>query len=93
MTHYQNKALRQVQVRIRRQDGTCRVSVDDLDQARWLLDRLTESFVFKTCEPVLEDEVSGCCIFRVACNSQTSLSRLNSLLAAISEVRLSNDAG
>lgn len=85
--------MKQVQVRTRPMGGVCRVRVDGLEQARWLLDWLSRSFVFKTCEPILEDANPLSCTFRVAYSSQVSPARLDSLLAAIPEVCLSRDAG
>lgn len=85
--------MKQMQVKIRRMDGICRVRVDRIDQARWLLDQLAQSFVFKTCEPILEDEIPSCCTFRVAYSSQISPTRLSTLIASIPEVSLSSDSG
>jgi hypothetical protein len=62
------------------------VRVDGIKNAKWLLDRLGRSFVFKTSEPINEEADSSCCTFRVMCGSQMSRRVLEKLLAAIPEV-------
>jgi len=66
----------------------CRVKVDGMQNARWLLDRLSQSFVFKSSESIIDDEASSCSTFRVAYSSQNPRSRFEKLLAAIPEVKL-----
>lgn len=66
----------------------CRVRVDGMQNARWLLDRLSQSFVFKSCEPINEDLGSSSADFRVLYGSQVSRSSLEKLLAAIPQVNL-----
>jgi hypothetical protein len=73
---------------IRPRDGTRRVRVDGMKNAMWLLTRLSQVFVFKTAEPVKEDEGSSCCTFRVADSSQISRHSFERLLGAIPEVKL-----
>ena len=68
-----------------------RVRVDGTRNARWLLDRLGRSFVFKTSDPMTEEEGSSCCTFRVAHNSQMSRRGFERLLGAIPEVILMTD--
>ena len=68
--------------------NACRVRVDGIRNAQWLLDRLGRSFVFKTADPMNEEEGSSCCTFRVAYDFQTSRRGLDRLLAAIPEVNL-----
>ena len=55
------------------------------------MDHQLEFFIFKTCEPVNEDESSSCCTFRVAESSQISRHRFQRLLSAIPEVKLTLD--
>jgi hypothetical protein len=76
---------------IRRLGDACRVRVDGLDNAKWLLGRLSDSFVFKTSEPMNEDTNSACCTFRVAYSSQMSHRRFEMLLAAIPGVQVMPD--
>ena len=73
---------------IRPMDGTCQVRVDGIENTKWLIHRLGQFFVFKTAEPVKEDEGSSCCTFRVAESSQITRHRFERLLRAIPEVRL-----
>jgi len=76
---------------IRPLGSNCRVRVDGTSNAQWLLNRLGHSFVFKTADPMNEEEGSSCCTFRVAYNSQMSRRGLERLLAAIPEVKLMTD--
>ena len=76
---------------IRSLGGNCRVRVDGLRNAQWLLNRLGRSFVFKTADPMNEEEGSSCCTFRLAYSSQMSRRGFERLLAAIPEVTLMTD--
>jgi hypothetical protein len=76
---------------IRPLGGTCRIRVDGLRNAKWLLNRLGHAFVFKTAEAIDEEDRGAHCSFRVAYNSQTSRRGLEKLLAAIPEVQLMTD--
>jgi hypothetical protein len=72
---------------ISRLDGSTFLRVDGLDNTNWLLRRLSDSFVFKTSEP-LRDVSSSAYSFRVADNSRLSGLQFEKLLSGISEVRL-----
>jgi len=72
---------------VTRMDGSTSLCVDGLANTNWLLARLSDSFVFKTCEP-LRDLSNSAYAFRVAYNSQLSGRRLEKLLGGISEVKL-----
>ena len=76
------------QVWIRPLGSACRVRVDGIGNARWLLNRLSESFVFKTSEPMHSDTATACSSFQVQYTSQMSGSKLTKLLAAIPEINL-----
>ena len=76
---------------IRPIDRTCQVRVDGIENTKWLIHRLGQFFVFKTAEPVEEDEGSSCCTFRVADSSQISRHRFERLLGAIPQVNLTLD--
>ena len=76
---------------VRRLGDACRVRVDSMENAKWLLGRLSNSFVFKTSEPMNEDIGSSCCTFCVAYNSQMSHRTFEILLAAIPGVQLMSD--
>ena len=45
--------------------GTCQLRIDGLQNAQWLINRLSQSFVFKTSEPLYDDLASGCANFAV----------------------------
>jgi hypothetical protein len=69
-------------------DGASRLRVEGHDNAKWLMRRLSDFFVFKTSEPVLDIPNSSECTFRIAHSSELSGSRFERLLAGIIEVRL-----
>ena len=75
-------------VRLSRDDGTSGLRVDGLENATWLLSRLSDLFVFKTSEPLFEVPNSPDCTFRVAHSSQLSGRKFEKLLAGITEVKL-----
>ena len=76
---------------IRHEGYACRIRVASIGNARWVLDRLSESFVFRTSEPIQEAELPAYCTFCVAHGAQISQRKLESLLSAIPGVRLSFD--
>lgn len=67
---------------------SCRVRVDGLANTHWLLRRLTQSFVFKSAEPLAVADNSSIYNFCVPYTPPLTRSRLESLLAAIPEVQL-----
>jgi len=83
--------MKAFRVWIRPLGGDCRIRVDGVSNARWLLDRLGHSFVFKTAEPLNEEPDSSVCSFHVAYSSQTTRRGLTKLLADIPEVTLMAD--
>jgi hypothetical protein len=70
---------------------TCKVRVDGIKNASWLLNRLSQSFIFKTAEPINDDSGSSCSTFRVPYSSQMSRSIFEKVLAAIPQVELMAD--
>jgi hypothetical protein len=66
----------------------CRVRVDGTQNARSLLKLLSQSFVFKTFDPMIEEDDSTVCSFLVPYNPPLSRSAFAKLLMAIPEVRL-----
>ena len=64
------------------------VCVDGLDNARWLLAELARSFVFRSAQPIDQNERSSFCTFLVPRNSMLPFSRFQKLLGAIPEVTL-----
>jgi hypothetical protein len=73
---------------IRPLSSACRVRVDGILNARWLLNRLSESFVFKNSEPMDEHMEAACSSFQVQYSFQMSGLTFAKLLAAIPEVNL-----
>jgi hypothetical protein len=73
---------------IRPLSSACRVRVDGIKNAKWLLNRLSESFVFKTSEPLDNDIGTACSSFQVQYSFQMSGPKFAKLLAAIPEVNL-----
>jgi hypothetical protein len=74
-------------VLICRLDGETCLRVEGLDNTNWLLHRLSDLFVFKTCEP-LRELSNAAYAFRVAHTSLLSGQQFEKLLAGISEVKL-----
>ena len=69
-------------------DGSVGLRVDGLANTNWLLTRLSDCFVFKTCEPFRDISNTSAYTFRVAYNSQLSGRGLAKLLRGISQVKL-----
>jgi hypothetical protein len=70
---------------------TFRVRVDGLRNAQWLLERLGRSFVFKTANPITEDNGSSCCTFHLAHDFRMSPHEFERLMATIPEVQIMTD--
>jgi hypothetical protein len=68
----------------------CRVRVDGMQNACWLLTRLSHSFVFKTLEPIRQEQSSSICAFQVLCRDSTRAG-LKTLLESIPPVQLMAD--
>jgi hypothetical protein len=73
---------------IRPMGDFCRVRVDGIGNAQWLLQRLGGSFVFATFEPIHELANSTCCTFEVPYNPPLSRAGFQRLLTGIPEVQL-----
>ena len=73
---------------IRPMGDFCRVRVDGIENLQWLLGQLSQSFVFRTFDPVREVAGTSHCIFQVSCNPPLSHASLRKLLIAIPQVRL-----
>lgn len=80
--------MKNFRVWIRPLDYEYLVCVDGLENARWLLDQLGRSFVFRSAQPIGQDLNSALCTFQVPCGPMLSLTRLQKLLVAIPEVTL-----
>jgi hypothetical protein len=81
--------MRPFQVWIRPNGDFCHVRVNGKQNAQSLLHSLSQSFVFKTFDPMTERE--GACNFLVPYNPPLSRASFVKLLAAIPEVRLMSD--
>ena len=64
------------------------ICVDGVENARWLLDRLGRSFVFRSAQPISQEQSSSLCTFQVPCGPMLSMTKLQKLLTAIPEVTL-----
>ena len=73
---------------VTRIDGATRLRIVDLDDTEWLLARLSDFFVFKTCEPVRGVQNSSAYWFRVAHNSQLSAVGLERILSGIPQIKM-----
>jgi hypothetical protein len=80
--------MKAFRVWIRALGDASRVRVEGNENAHWLLGRLSQSFVFKSSAPVLQERGTPCCTFEVFYGSQTSRSTFERLLAGIPEVQL-----
>jgi hypothetical protein len=80
--------MKMFDVWIRPIDGDAGLRVTGPENAKWLLRRLSEYFVFKTSEPVIDIPHSSDCTFRVVHGSRLSGPAFAKLLAGIAEVKL-----
>ena len=88
---FRSKTMNTFRVWIRPLYNVCRVRVDGIKNAMWLLTRLSQSFVFKSSEPIEDDEGASCSTFHVPYNSQMSHFQFERLLAGIPQVQLMSD--
>jgi hypothetical protein len=80
--------MKRFQVWIRPVGDFCRVRVSGDDNARWLVLRLSEAFVFRTFEPLEQVPGAPDCWFRIPYNPPLSSTRFRQILLAIPEVEL-----
>lgn len=80
--------MKAFRVWVRRSEHTSCLRVEDGDHAQWLLRRLSQSFVFKTSEPMADTWNSSGCTFCVAHTSQMSSTSFARVLAGIPEVQV-----
>ena len=83
--------MRSFRVWIRPLGDFCRVRVDGTENCRWLLKRLSESFVFRTSEPIEHVAGSDECTFQVPYNPPLSRIGFQKLLTALPQVQLMNE--
>ena len=80
--------MKAFRVSLSRIDGASRLHVEGLENANWLLYRLSGLFIFKTSEPLSYIPASSEYKFCVAHSSQISGPSFEKLLAGIAEVKL-----
>jgi hypothetical protein len=85
---YRSRKMKTFRVWIRPLCGVCRVRVDGITNAMWLLTRLSRSFVFKSGEPMEDDKNASSSTFYVPCSSQVSHFKFEKLLAGSPQVQL-----
>jgi hypothetical protein len=78
----------QFSVWIQPSENACGVRVDSLEKAEWLLNRLSQVFVFKSSQPMNKVDYFPNCTFSVPYGSQISVGRFAKLLSVIPEVKL-----
>jgi hypothetical protein len=88
---FRSKTMNTFRVWLRPLCKVCRVRVDGIENAMWLLTRLSQFFVFKSSEPIEDDEGASCPTFHVPYNSQMSFFQFQRLLAGIPQVQLMSD--
>jgi hypothetical protein len=71
--------------------ATCKVRVDGITNANWLLNRLHRSFIFQSCDPVNDEDGSSCCTFLMTYSTQRCYRTFERLLATIPEVEWTLD--
>jgi hypothetical protein len=80
--------MKSFRVWIRSLGRSSRVRVEGSENTRWLIARLSQSFIFKSSEPVCEDASNACCTFEVPYGSLTSRAQFERLLGTIPEVNM-----
>jgi hypothetical protein len=70
-------------------DYEYRVSVEGADNAAWLINELSRSFIFKSARPLASDIESSMCSFQVPYNSLLPFAVFRQILTAIPGVQLS----
>jgi hypothetical protein len=73
---------------VRPLDYEYQVCVDGVDNARWLIDQLGRSFIFRSAKPINEQHNSTLCTFQVPSNALLPFAQFQRTLAAIPEVTL-----
>lgn len=80
--------LKTFRVWVRPGEYGCVVSVDGIENARWLLDKLGRSFVFCSAMPIIGGHNTSLCTFQVSHGPYSTARQLDKLLAALPEVTL-----
>jgi hypothetical protein len=69
-------------------DYEYRVSVEGAQNARWLINELSRSFIFKSALPMASDRQTSLCSFQVPFNSLLPFAVFRRILAAMPCVQL-----
>lgn len=80
--------MKSFRVWIRSLGASSRLRVEGSENTQWFIAQLSQSFVFKSSEPVSEDEEHACCTFQVPYCSLISRPGLERLLRTIPEVNV-----
>lgn len=80
--------MNQFRVWIRLLGPRYRIRVDGAQNAQWLLNRLKQSSMIRSGEPLLERTGSSICNFSVPCTPGMSSAQFETMLTAIPEVQL-----
>jgi hypothetical protein len=83
--------MRSFRVWLRPNGDFCHVRVDSKPNAQRLLVCLSQAFVFKTFDPMTEEDGSSFCNFLVPYNPPLSRASFVKLLAAMPDVRLMSE--
>jgi hypothetical protein len=83
--------MRSFRVWIRPDGDFCHVRVDGKDNAQRLLTCLSQAFVFRTFDPMTQEDGSPFCHFLVPYNPPLSRSSFIKMLTAIPDVRLMSE--
>jgi hypothetical protein len=81
-----------IRVWVRPSRDSSRVRVDGYENARWLIARLSRSFIFKGSEPIFEERGTSICSFRVPHTSQVPSLAFHRFLARVPELHLEFEA-
>ena len=66
----------------------CHVRIERIENVQWLLGQLSQSFVFRTFDPIRTLQQSSHCTIEIPCNPPLTQALLRRLLVAIPEVKL-----
>ncbi len=69
----------------------CRVKVDGIENARWLLQQLSQSFIFQTFDGINQRYGSPQCIFKIPYNPPLSHLKFEKILRAMPEITLMSE--
>jgi hypothetical protein len=80
--------MEQFRVWVQPMDNEYRVSVDGVENAAWLIQELSRSFIFKSAAPLADDRQDALYSFRVPYNALLPFATFRRVLAAMPRVQL-----